>query len=361
MITKSSYKPSIAIHPGKTLEETLDAISMSQVGLALRTGLTTKTINEIIKCKNPITADTAIKLSNVFGMSASFWNNLQKNYDETVARLNAERALESEVALFRKFTCYNELAKWGYVKNTSVLKEKINNLLGFFGVSSLSRVLQTYAVAFRKANVGSLSNECLAAWLRCGEIDAKQVETQPFDKNRLLNSIGALRALTNEPPEKFHAKLIGICQSCGVAVVFVPYFKNTCVSGATRWINSDKALIQLSLMGRSDDKFWFTFFHELAHILEHGKKDQFVEFEKRNRIDELEKEADEIAGNILIPKIQLKQFMNSNCFAGTSIKAFAKNIGVSPSIVAGRLEHETKCWGQFARFHNKLKFKESSN
>lgn len=155
----------------------------------------------------------------------------------------------------------------------------------------------------------------MATWLRCGEIKAREVETNPFDRNKLLGSIETLRALTNEPPEKFQAKLIEICRSCGVAVVFIPHFKNTYVSGATRWVNSDKALIQLNLRGRYDDIFWFTFFHELAHILAHGKKGQFVEFEKGNKISILEKEADEIAGNILISKSQHSQFKNAGDFS----------------------------------------------
>ena len=358
MIKENAYNPNIAIHPGKTLEDTLEASGMKQVDLAQRAGLTAKTINEIINGKNPITAETAIKLSAVFGMSAAFWNNLQKNYDETVARLKAETCLDEELALFRKFTCYNELVKWGYVSVSANIRDKIVGLHKFFGVSSLAFINQTYAVAFRKSAQANLSPECLATWLRCGEIEAQKVETKLFDRNKLLDSISALRILTNELPEKFQGKLIEICRSCGVAVVFVPHFSKTYVNGATRWVSSDKALIQLSLRGGSDDRFWFTFFHELVHILKHGKKGQFVEFKDRDKINILEKEADEFASNILIPKSQYNQFKNTGDFSDPSIKAFAKSIGVSPSIVAGRIEHETNCWGKFSHLHNRLKFKD---
>jgi Zn-dependent peptidase ImmA (M78 family) len=64
-----------------------------------------------------------------------------------------------------------------------------------------------------------------------------------------------------------------LCAGAGVAVVFVPALPKTGVSGATRWINSNKALIQLSLRYRTDDHLWFTFFHEAGHILLHGKKE----------------------------------------------------------------------------------------
>jgi HTH-type transcriptional regulator/antitoxin HigA len=359
MMKENTYKPNLAIHPGNTLKEILDSYKMAQVELAQRTGLTTKTINEIIKGKNPITADTAIKLSEVFGMSTSFWNNLQKNYEETTARLKAEGDLENELEIAKKFTCYNELVKWGYVKKASTVKEKIVNLHKFFAVSSLSLISQNYAIAFRKSDQKNLSKECLATWLRCGEITAQKVETQPFDINKLMGSINKLRALTKEPPEKFQKKLIEICQAYGVAVVFVPYFKNTYVSGATRWISPDKALIQLSLMGRYDDIFWFTFFHELGHIVKHGKKDQFVEFEKNDakNIETKEKEANKFAGNTLIPDNKYEQFMCHCNLSDSSIRSFAVELGISPSIIAGRLAHDTGSWRRFAHLRTSLTFK----
>ena len=87
---KEKYEPDIAIHPGKTLQGILDSTEMSQKELAIRSNLTPKTINEIIKGKNPITPETAIKLSAIFGMSGSCWINLASNYQETYTRLATE-------------------------------------------------------------------------------------------------------------------------------------------------------------------------------------------------------------------------------------------------------------------------------
>ena len=53
--------------------------------------------------------------------------------------------------------------------------------------------------------------------------------------------------------------------------------RHTHVSGAASWIAPDKAMIQLSCRYKSDDQFWFTFFHECGHILLHGKKEGFLE------------------------------------------------------------------------------------
>ena len=61
-------------------------------------------------------------------------------------------------------------------------------------------------------------------------------------------------------------KLQGRCAAAGVAVVFVPALPKTGVSGATRWLHPQKAIIQLSLRYKSNDHLWFTFFHEAGHI-----------------------------------------------------------------------------------------------
>ncbi len=356
MIRNDYYSPDIAIHPGETLKETLDALQMTQVDLADRTGLTPKTINEIIKGKNPITSDTALKLSVVFGMSSSFWNNLQKNYEETISKLASEKILEKETSLLKNFSCYSELCVLGFVEATRDKLEKVYHLQKFFGVSSLSLVPKIHRVAFRKKTSNNFSRESLAAWLRCGELYARKIDTAEFDIKKARDSIKQLRLLTQEKAEVFSDKIIKICASFGVAVVFVPYFKNTYVNGTTQWLTPHKALIQLSARGRYDDSFWFTFFHELGHLLKHGRTEEFIDFEKGHShgIVQKEKEADDFARNELIPKTNFSQFINEENFADSAIKNFSKNLGISPSIVAGRLAYEKNNWSRWAHLRNKI-------
>ena len=86
MLPIKKFISPIPIHPGITLAEFLDTTKISQKQLSNRTGLTIKTINEIIKGKSPITANTALMLENVFQIPADFWMNLQANYEESLAR-----------------------------------------------------------------------------------------------------------------------------------------------------------------------------------------------------------------------------------------------------------------------------------
>ena len=49
------------------------------------------------------------------------------------------------------------------------------------------------------------------------------------------------------------------------------------MNGAAKWLTPNKAMICLNLRGKSNDRFWFTFFHEAGHILNDGKKTTYID------------------------------------------------------------------------------------
>ena len=91
---KTRYQPNYTIPPGETLNETLETMRMTRAELANRTGRAKKMIDEIIAGKAAITAETALELERVLGICASFWNNLERNCQETKARLKEEEELK---------------------------------------------------------------------------------------------------------------------------------------------------------------------------------------------------------------------------------------------------------------------------
>jgi addiction module HigA family antidote len=84
---KTEFKPNYAIHPGVILKEELEFISLSQLKLSEKTGISKTIINDIIKGKRDINAQYAVLFENVFEHPAKFWLRLQSLYDETMARL----------------------------------------------------------------------------------------------------------------------------------------------------------------------------------------------------------------------------------------------------------------------------------
>ena len=102
-----------------------------------------------------------------------------------------------------------------------------------------------------------------------------------------------------------------------------------------RWLSPEKALIQLSLRYRTDDQFWFSFFHEAGHILNDPKKVVYID---DDGTDGCEEEANRFAGSFLIPTEQPSALARLTTHA--AIVGFAKAIGIAPGIVLGRLQKE---------------------
>jgi hypothetical protein len=179
----------------------------------------------------------------------------------------------------------------------------------------------------------------MTAWLRLGEIEGAARECAAFDPKAFKAVLTRCRALTSRSFPEIEEELQTLCASAGVALVFVPELPKTHVSGVARWLNKDKALIQLSLRYRTADSLWFTFFHEAGHILLHGKKTVFID-ESDGAVNELEKEADRFASDLLIPPAAFSQFKRARDFSTASVKRFAEMHCIAPGIVVGRLHHE---------------------
>ena len=332
-----SFTPDYVIHPGESLLEALTDRSMTQSELSARTWLTEKHINQIINSKSPITPDTAILLQNALGISMTFWNNLQKNYDETLARLEAEQRIEEELSLLGLFkNCYKELVEKKILVGVSTQIEKYTQLINYFGVSSLLRIEKTEAIAYRKSTYKDIDVPTLSAWLRYGIKEISNTQLPEYDEKKLKQSIWELRSVISKTSDN-EEKIKSILYECGVGVVFSPYLSRTYVNGATRWVWKNP-LVQISKRQNSHDVMCFTFFHELWHVLLHGKKDQFIEFENADYENgPQEKEANDFASEILIHEEDYKSFINTKNLDFDSILSFSRQISIDPGIVAWRL------------------------
>lgn len=81
MVTKTDAYPDVAISPGEYLEEEIEARHLSQKELARKMGRPLNAINEIIRGKKAITAETALQLEDVMPeIPARFWLNLETDY-----------------------------------------------------------------------------------------------------------------------------------------------------------------------------------------------------------------------------------------------------------------------------------------
>jgi len=338
----TEYMPDVVSPPGETLLEMLEERGMSQSELAERTGRPKKTINEIIKGKATITPATALQLERVLGTPASFWNNREQQYRESLARQAERASLEGQVSWLKQFPI-KEMIALGWLPGSDDLVVLLEQVLTFFGIASPTQWNRVWEsnVAYRQSPAFESDPFAVSAWLRKGEVEAQQIDCTPYDSDRFISALGIVRELTVKPPEIFQSETIRVCAEAGVAVAFVPEIPKVRASGAARWLSQNKGMIQVNLRYKTDDQLWFTFFHEAGHILKHGKRDIFIE--DGGDHDEKEEEANEFAADFLIPSSEYRHFMpRTGHYSKTEIVDFAARIGIAPGIVVGRLQYDGK-------------------
>lgn len=343
MMTNQILISDLAIPPGEFLIEILEDLQMTQLDLAKRMGRPPQAINEMIKGNKAITPETAIQLEQVVSVPAHIWTNLESEYRLIKAKAKEKLAIAEEASLINAFP-YADLRKQGMVKATRDKLVKVCELRRFFGVSSLRNlnVVESYNPAFRLSANSGTSKEAIVAWLRTGRLISQKKETSPYSKTKLLATIPLIRALTLEAhPDIFLKKLNDYLADCGIVLVVIPHYPKTYVTGTTFWESKKKAVVMMSLRGSWGDVFWFSLFHEIAHIILHDKRAVFIEGKtKKEEHKEQENEADQFASDHLIPSKEYTEFTSGVSFSQRAIEDFSEKVGIHAGITTGRLQYD---------------------
>ncbi|MFY1661178.1 HigA family addiction module antitoxin [Micromonospora sp. WMMD1274] len=353
------FRPDYAIPPGETLVEVLTERGMSQAELARRTGLSTKHINQVVLGAATLSAETALRFEFVTGVPAHVWTALESAYQVAQTRQDESNRLEKQVDWLHQLPVA-ELIRRGFIRKDAPPVERLRDALAFFKVASPDAWGQVWAAptAYRQSRAFEIDYGALAAWLRIGEIRAEQSDLPPFDRTKFKDALPRIRALTTlEDPEDWLLQLEALCVGAGVALVIEREIVGARINGAVRWLPSERPLIQLSVRHRWADIFWFTFFHEAAHVLLHDRR-RFTIVDGVERADAdnvMEQEADDFAGRILLPRTFDARLATVRSQAQAI--ALAEEAGVHPGIVVGRLQHDkTIPYSYFNRLRTRLAF-----
>lgn len=326
-------RKTIAVAPGATIREQLEDRGMTQKEFSVRMDMSEKHISELINGKTQLTPGVALRLECVLGIPAQYWINLEAIYQEKCIRAKDENAMDNDMKLAQKFP-YGEMAKLGWVENTRSQTERVVNLRKYFQVARLETIekLTIPGIAYRRTDVNDRSNYALAAWAQRAQIEAREREVSSINIARLQELIPTIRAMTLEPTDVFCNKLVELLAGCGIAAVFLPHIKGSFLHGAS-FYDGKHIVLGLTVRGRDADKFWFSLFHELAHIIKgHIGKSGTTETE--------EKEANDFAAEVLIPKNLYDEFIMRNNISEAAVCRFAEQIGIAPGIVVGRLQND---------------------
>lgn len=344
--TDLHYAPEEVTPPGATLGDLMEERGLSQAELSRRLKRPPQAINEIIAGKKEITEDTALELERVLQVPAHFWLARDARYREYLARLRDGELREAQVPWVETFPL-KALQAAGVLpagRLTPAFKQQlVDHLLRFFGVASPQGWAAQYGsmqAQFRRASPERQTDTAaITAWLRMGELAAAKQGVNDHSAQALQAALPQLRALTLLEAPLIGPELTRLCAAAGVYLVLVPPLPGTHVSGVARWLGS-KPLIQLSLLGKWNDGFWFSFFHEVAHILKHPQRkvylDDAASGDTITAPEELE--ANRFATEVLISPAQQRR-LGELALTAHAVKAFAREIELHPGIVVGQLQH----------------------
>jgi plasmid maintenance system antidote protein VapI/Zn-dependent peptidase ImmA (M78 family) len=351
-----AYEPDYAVPPGETVREQMEHYGWTQQELAVRLNTTPQTLNRIFKGEQVGSLDMANRLELVLGAPAKFWNNLELNYRERLAKLEEKRRLASDLAWLKTIPV-RELVARGVIEDCEERTETLRRVLAFYGVSNVQAWHALWAcpeVAARRSTCFESQPGAASAWIRLGEIQAQECSCKAYDKANFVAVLDELRGRIGTPDSTI-PYMRDQCAACGVALSLVPEMPKAPWSGATKWLSPDKVMILLNLRGKAEDKFWFSFYHEAGHVLHDSKKDLLINDGSSD--DPRELRANTFAAEQLIPAHYNDRIRRAT--SDVEIKRLALEIGVSPGIVAGRYQYLTHQWHRFKSLIRTYKWAEN--
>lgn len=336
-----AFAPDWFSAPGSTLTMLMARERRSTAELARCLNRDTSFVLRLISGTEPIEGATAQMLSDNLGGTPAFWKTRQEKFEQALDRAASAVSADTAKSWLRTLPM-KELSDAGWLTITSK-SNTLHAALTYFNVMSPEEWRGRYAehatkFSYRTSETFQSKLGALAAWLRQGELQAAGVTCAKWNAEEFRKVLMKIRGLTRlKEPAMFVGQLRGLCAQAGVAVVFVKAPAGCRASGATRFIRPDKAMIILSFRHLSDDHFWFSFYHEAAHLLLHGPSATFVDGEAAEETVK-EREANAFAAGALIPLEHQDRLFALRATVNDVVR-FAVTIGIAPGVVVGQLQH----------------------
>ena len=331
-------------HPGLILKNELEQSGMSRRELSIRTGVTEKHICTVINGDRDISVGFARKLGYVFH-DAGYWLKLQSDYDEDQLRISEENDITAdELSILKPLhDIMVYFIERGFMHNNCGDVSKVMQLRELLGVSNLSFIPKiTYSAAYRaqlSENV-KVDPYVLFAWQKLCEIETESISiSNTVNIDLLRDSLDDIKAqMFGDINEGIHALQV-LFSKCGIAFQVVKNFRGAPVQGFIKETPEKRLLLCLTIRRQRADTFWFTLFHEIAHILNGDFSTRFVDFDSVQNTTE--SKADRFASDKLIDPSLYRGFVRTrDCLSWDEIESFAKKANVQPYIVLGRLQND---------------------
>ncbi|WP_282276297.1 ImmA/IrrE family metallo-endopeptidase [Stenotrophomonas sp. PS02297] len=346
------FDPDWVSPPGDTILALGARHGLSRKTLAKSLEMDFAAFEELLEGRRPLDAPIAEQLALTLGASKSFWVNRYSRYQDSLlsAALKLQREVKFPLADMRRF---------GWISSGGTESEAILAAVNFMGVRSVDEFECQFgrveeALAFRRSASFDMEIGAVSAWYRAAKIQAESLAVDRWNPEGFSACLSEVRRFsTLHDPAIFMPKIRGVFSRYGVALCIVPAPVGCPVSGIARF-DDGVGLISLSSRHLTDDHFWFSLFHEAAHLLLHG---EMISIEVENGITPKEEvEANNFAAKVIIPPEREGDIDNVS-LSKFGIARLAKSLGVSPGLIVGQLQYRKKVrFNQFNYLKTRFKW-----
>lgn len=343
--------------PGQYLQALLAERGWTQEVLATVLEVSPSHVGRIATDRQPIDAEKALALSEVFQVPAETFLELQRQYDLAQARIRArpdpKRAVRAQ--LYADLPV-KEMMRRRWLDLDDVLDSKRveQALAQFFRVTAADEI-EILPHATKKTEVSEPVTPAQLAWLYRVRQIAEAMVIPAYSTAKMKAAIGELRSLLASPEEA--RKVPRILAEAGVRFVVVETLTAAKIDGVCFWLNDYSPVIGMSMRFDRIDNFWFVLRHECEHVLR-GDGRAVIAFDAELAgeragtgagVAEQERYANEAAADFCVPTKTLKQFIarKAPIFTERDILGFSRVVKVHPGLVAGQLQHATQRYDRF--------------
>jgi HTH-type transcriptional regulator/antitoxin HigA len=323
----------------------VDAIKfrMEQLGLAQKDMVpyigTKSKVSEVLNGKRPLTLAMMRSLNKSLGISA----------EVLLKEPGADFPDQIQDMEWSKFPLI-EMAKRSWIPMVDGIKEKAEELLRDF-IEQAGRLETDPIACFRQGKRGRYNPKmdlfALTAWcIRVQALARKNPLKTKYIKGSIklstLQEVARLSYFSNGP-------LLAreYLEKHGIHLIVVPHLPKTYLDGAAILLQDATPVIGLTLRYDRIDNFWYCLLHELAHVSKHlSPSDRLIidDLDLRGKNveteDIIEKKADEMTRNGLIPKRVWDRKPISGKASTKEVYALAEKLKIHPGIIAGRIRFE---------------------
>lgn len=350
--------PIEAVHPTELIIDEIEARGISRKDMAIRLGMQPSNFSRMIKQKETITPQMALKLEEALGISSSMWLNLQADYERDIVAISKRNREQNEWSAVEKMLAgainIALLFKRLEADSFTFAKDRITYLYDRLGVNSAEDVLLLAQPSgfFKKSEKMAIEEKNLKTWIllahaasRSKRVDAVYEKGCVYEIAQNISSEANLGTIT----EKYIERLLA---SYGIGYSYVAKVEKAPVDAYSSIIDNTPHIV-VSHRHNNMDMLVFDVLHELYHIdkdLVNGDSNVSFNGEIDMGQDERESAANKFAEDALIPKsvwekILKVQSRTINPYSVyNSVVEEALKYGVSPSIASWRYRHQTNIY-----------------